>query len=133
MELFVVKVLTVVLLLSFIAIVQSAINAAIASNVIFCTPSGLIKVPMGCGSWKCNCGEPHSIPFEVHGKSGSVKIKLMPAPKGVGLAVEDELKKIFRAAGYKDIWSKSSGQTRKKTNFVNACGQALLRAAAVKR
>jgi len=92
----------------------------------------LIKVPMGCGSWKCNCGEPHSLPFTVWGKSGSVEIKLMPAPKGAGLAVEDELKKLLRAAGYKDLWSKTFGQTRKKTNFINACTQALRRAASAK-
>lgn len=92
----------------------------------------LIKVPMGCGSWKCNCGEPHSLPFTIYGKTGSVEVKLMPAPKGAGLVVEDELKKLLRAAGYKDIWSKTFGQTRKKINFIYACTQALSRAASTK-
>ncbi len=93
----------------------------------------VIKVPMGCGSWKCNCGEPHSLPFTAFGKVGSVEVKLMPAPKGAGLVVEDEVKKFMKAAGYKDLWSKTWGQTRKKINFVYACMKALKTAAEVKR
>ena len=85
----------------------------------------LIQIPRGCGSWKCGCGEPHSLPCRVEGKSGSVEVKLMPAPKGAGLVTEDEIKKILSLAGYKDIWSKSIGQTRKKINFVNAVVNAL--------
>ncbi len=93
----------------------------------------LMKLPLGCGSWKCNCGEPHSLPFAVHGKCGAVEVKLMPAPKGAGLVVEDEIKKFMKAAGYKDLWSKTWGQTRKKVNFVYACASALQRAASAKR
>lgn len=92
----------------------------------------LIQIPRGCGSWKCGCGEPHSLPFEVEGKSGSVSIKLMPAPKGAGLVTDDEIKKILNAAGYKDVWSKSVGQTRKKINFVNAAVNALYTASKIK-
>jgi len=92
----------------------------------------LIQIPRGCGSWKCGCGEPHSLPFKVEGKSGSVYVKLMPAPKGAGLVTEDEIKKILRLAGYKDIWSKSIGQTRKKINFVNAVVNALYSASRIK-
>jgi small subunit ribosomal protein S5 len=86
------------------------------------------QVARGCGEWKCGCGEPHSLPFKVEGRSGSVRVKLMPAPKGTGLACEDEIKKLLRAAGYKDIWTKTFGQTRKKINFINATIQALRRA-----
>lgn len=56
----------------------------------------------------------------------------MPAPKGAGLVTEDEIKKILSLAGYKDIWSKSIGQTRKKINFVNAVVNALYAASRVK-
>ena len=93
----------------------------------------IIKVPMGCGSWKCNCGEPHSIPFTAYGKTGSVEVKLMPAPKGAGLVVEDEVKKLMKAAGYKDLWSKTWGQTRRKVNFISACKLALKHAAQTKK
>jgi small subunit ribosomal protein S5 len=85
----------------------------------------IFKIKRGCGSWECNCKTPHSIPFKVTGKSGSTKIHLLPAPKGKGLCVEEECAKILQLAGIKDCWSKSFGQTRVKTNLINACVAAL--------
>lgn len=87
----------------------------------------IIKIRRGCGSWQCGCKEPHTIPFAVEGKCGSVIIKLMPAPRGTGLCVEGECKKILKSAGIKDIWSKTLGQTKTKINLVNACFNALKR------
>ena len=49
----------------------------------------------------------------------------MPAPKGKGLCIEQECAKILKLAGIKDVWSKTFGQTRVKTNLVTACVQAL--------
>lgn len=80
----------------------------------------IIPVKRGCGSWECNCGGLHSIPFAVTGKSGSVKIRLIPAPKGIGLAVSDEVKKIMRLAGIKDVWCKSFGKTKTRVNLSRA-------------
>lgn len=80
----------------------------------------LIRVRRGCGSWQCNCHEPHSIPFEVTGKCGSSEIRLIPAPKGKGLCIEKECAKILAMAGIEDIWSKSSGQTKTKINLIEA-------------
>ena len=85
----------------------------------------IFKIRRGCGSWECGCKTPHSIPFEVYGKCGSVRIKLMPAPKGKGLCIEPECAKILKLAGIKDVWSKTFGQTRVKTNLVKACMDAL--------
>lgn len=85
----------------------------------------IIKIRRGCGSWQCGCKEPHTIPFAVSGKCGSVKIKLMPAPKGTGLCVEPECQKILKLAGIKDVWSKTFGQTKTKINLVKACFAAL--------
>lgn len=85
----------------------------------------IIKISRGCGSWECGCREPHSIPFDVEGKSGSVIIRLKTAPKGTGLIVEKECKKILEFAGIKDIYSKSFGHTTTKTNLVKACFDAL--------
>lgn len=85
----------------------------------------LIRVPRGCGSFECGCKENHSIPFSVEGKCGSVRIKLMPAPRGTGLVSDDECKKILRLAGIKDIYVKSFGQTRTKVNHVKALEDAL--------
>lgn len=85
----------------------------------------IFKIKRGCGSWECNCKTPHSIPFKVTGKSGSTRIHLLPAPKGKGLCVEEECAKILQLAGIKDCWSKSFGQTRVKSNLINACVDAL--------
>jgi small subunit ribosomal protein S5 len=85
----------------------------------------ITKVRRGCGAWKCGCGTPHSIPFTVKGKCGSVIVELIPAPKGVGLCAEKECRKILALAGIKDIWSYASGQPANKTNTVRALVDAL--------
>jgi len=85
----------------------------------------LIKVKRGCGSFDCSCSDLHSIPFKTEGKIGSAIMKLMPAPKGTGLAIDDECKKIMKAAGIKDIYSRTFGQTRTKVNLAFACFEAL--------
>ena len=85
----------------------------------------LIKISRGCGSWACGCATPHSIPFEVKGKCGSITVKLMPAPKGTGLCAEGECAKILKLAGVKDVWAKIKGHSSTKANVVKACFEAL--------
>lgn len=85
----------------------------------------LIKIKRGCGSWECGCREKHSIPFKVGGKCGSVKIEIIPAPKGSGLIIEKECKKILGLAGIKDVYSKTSGQVGTKMNLAKACFDAM--------
>jgi len=85
----------------------------------------IIKIKRGCGSWECGCGTEHSIPYKTEGKSGSVRVELSPAPKGVGLVASDEVKKIFKLAGIKDIWMESRGRTANRINFIYAIFDAL--------
>ncbi|MHA1792778.1 MAG: 30S ribosomal protein S5 [Promethearchaeota archaeon] len=85
----------------------------------------IIPIRRGCGSWECGCGEPHSIPFKVSGKVGSVNIELIPAPKGVGLAVADTAKTVLSIAGIRDVWSRTKGRTRTTANLVKATYEAL--------
>ena len=85
----------------------------------------IIPIRRGCGSWECRCGGSHSIPFAVSGKCGSVHVDLMPAPKGIGLCVADDVKKIMRLAGIQDIWVKSRGQTGTRYNLIGAFIDAL--------
>ncbi len=85
----------------------------------------IIKIRRGCGSWQCGCRTPHSIPFNVSGKCGSVTINLMPAPKGSGLRVAEECRKVLAMAGISDVWSKTFGQTRTTINLAEACFVAL--------
>jgi small subunit ribosomal protein S5 len=85
----------------------------------------VIPIRRGCGSLECTCGEPHSLPFSVDGKAGSVRIRLKPAPKGTGLAVGGVVKTVLSYAGIKDAWSFSSGETRTTYNLARAAYNAL--------
>lgn len=85
----------------------------------------IFKIARGCGSWECGCKTPHSIPFAVEGKCGSVKVRLIPAPKGKGLCMEQESAKILKIAGIKDVWSKASGTVNTSTNLIAAIVDAL--------
>jgi small subunit ribosomal protein S5 len=85
----------------------------------------VIKIKRGCGSWECGCGEPHTLPFTIEGKCGSVKITFFPAPKGTGLRSEHECAKILKLAGIEDVWSKTFGKTATKLNLIKASIAAL--------
>ena len=90
------------------------------------------KIRRGCGSYDCSCEEPHSIPLSTGGKCSSVRVKLMPAAQGTGLVAGDELKKVLKLAGIRDIYSKTFGKTRTTLNTVKACLQALDKLGSVK-
>lgn len=92
----------------------------------------VFKIVRGCGSWQCGCKTPHSIPFNVEGKCGSIRVKLMPAPKGKGLCMEKETAKILRIAGIKDVWSKTDGNMRTATNVISAVVDALKKLSSTK-
>jgi small subunit ribosomal protein S5 len=85
----------------------------------------VIKITRGCASFDCSCTQKHTVPFEVTGKSGSIRVTLIPAPQGTGLVVGNELKKVLSLAGIKDVYSKSFGSKRTTFNFVKACMDAL--------
>jgi len=85
----------------------------------------IIPVRRGCGSFECGCSEPHSIPYQVMGKAGSVRVMLKPAPKGTGLVAGDTAKVVLRYAGIRDIWSWSKGKTSTTINFALAVFDAL--------
>lgn len=87
----------------------------------------IVPVRRGCGSWECSCRDPHSVPFTVTGKSGSIRVILKPAPKGTGLVAGDVAKVVLRYAGIRDIWTWSKGETRTSINFVLATYDALRR------
>jgi len=99
---------------------REAIEKAIVNAKLNITP-----VRRGCGSWECLCGRPHTIPFTVRGKSGSVVVTLYPAPRGTGLVVGDVAKVVLRMAGVSDVWSKTLGETRTTYNFARATFNAL--------
>ncbi len=85
----------------------------------------IIKIKRGCGSFDCNCNEPHSLLMRVKGKCGSVEVELIPAPQGTGLVIGDESKKILKLAGIKDVYSRVAGQGRNTINVAKAIMDAL--------
>ncbi len=70
-----------------------------------------IPVRRGCGSWECRCNLPHSLPFMVSGKCGSVRFEAIPGSRGLGLVASEVAKIILRLSGVKDCWTRSSGST----------------------
>lgn len=92
----------------------------------------VFKVVKGCGSWECDCKTPHSIPFRVSGKSGSVIVDILPAPRGKGVIAESEIRKILQLAGIKDAWVNTKGQTKNKVNVIKATEKALRKLSLIK-
>jgi small subunit ribosomal protein S5 len=85
----------------------------------------IMKVKRACAGFDCSCVEPHSVPFKVTGKAGSVKVTLIPAPQGTGLVVANELKKVLKLVGIKDVYSQTFGKKRTTFNLIKACADAL--------
>jgi len=85
----------------------------------------IIEIKRGCGSWECGCQQPHSLPFEVSGRCGSVEVNFKPAPRGISLAVGDVAKSMLTLAGVKDAWGFARGNTKTKVNYALATFDAL--------
>lgn len=85
----------------------------------------LLKVKKGCGSWECTCGTKHTVPFKTEGKAASVRVTLLPAPRGTGLVAGDTIKDVLKFVGVEDVWCKTKGSTSTKLNFVTAAIDAL--------
>lgn len=100
--------------------VRAAIEKGILNAKLNVTP-----VRRGCGSWECDCGDIHSLPYKVVGKCGSVKIEIIPGPKGLGIVAGEVAKEIIAFAGVKDCWTKSFGSTRTTPSYAFATYNAL--------
>ena len=85
----------------------------------------LIKIRRGCASFDCDCSELHTVPLKVMGKSGSVRVVLIPAPQGTGLVAAGEIKKVLKLAGIKDVYTKTFGKQRTTFNLIGATFEAL--------
>jgi small subunit ribosomal protein S5 len=91
------------------------------------------RIFRGSGSWEEQAtDEKHSIPFKVIGECGSVRVKLMPAPKGTGLAVGKNIRSVLVLAGVKNVWGKTKGRSSIRLNFVRAALDALEQTGRVK-
>ncbi len=87
----------------------------------------LIPVKLGCGSWECRCGRRHSVPFRISGKGGSVRVEIIPGPRGLGLVAGETVRNLLTLAGVKDAWTRTYGSTSTMSSIANAVYDALKR------
>mmetsp|Transcript_11149 Transcript_11149/g.9524 ORF Transcript_11149/g.9524 Transcript_11149/m.9524 type:complete len:241 (+) Transcript_11149:72-794(+) len=98
--------------------VQGAIKGAIID-------AKLNMVPVRRGYWGNNIGNPHTVPIKVTGKCGSVRVRLVPGPRGSGIVAAPASKKVIQLAGIQDVYTSSRGKTRTRGNFLKAAFYAL--------
>jgi len=98
--------------------VQGAIKGAI-------TDAKINLVPVRRGYWGNKIGKPHTVPTKVTGKCGSVRVRLVPAPRGTGIVAAGAPKKVLTLAGIQDCYTSSNGNTKTRGNFLKATYDAL--------
>jgi len=106
------------------------LGAKCAKEVATAIRGGIIAakmalIPLRRGYWGNRLGQPHTMPMKLHGKCGSVRVRLIPAPRGSGVVGSMTMKKMMNFAGVTDIFTCSCGHTRTKGNFMKATFEAL--------
>merc|ERR1712187_169126 len=106
------------------------LGAKCAKEVATAIRGGIIAaklslIPVRRGYWGNRIGFPHTVPMKVNGKCGSVRVRLIPAPRGSGIVGSPVLKKMMQFAGVADCFSCSCGHTRSRGNFAKATFEAL--------
>jgi small subunit ribosomal protein S2e len=82
-------------------------------------------IPVRRGYWGSYIGNPHTIPMKITGKCGSVRMRLIPAPRGTGIVGAPATKKLLGFAGVFDCFTQSRGNTDTMENFLRAVFNAL--------
>jgi small subunit ribosomal protein S2e len=85
----------------------------------------LSVIPVRRGYWGNKIGAVHTVPCKVTGKCGSVRVRLVPAPRGTGIVAARTPKKVLNMAGVQDVFTASKGSTKTLGNFVKATFNAL--------
>jgi small subunit ribosomal protein S2e len=98
--------------------VANAIRGAI-------TAAKLNVAPVRRGYWGRTSGLPHTVPCKVTGACGSVRVRLIPAPRGTGLVSSPAGKRLLHMAGVADCYTSQRGHTRTMGNSIKAIFYAL--------
>lgn len=85
----------------------------------------MIAVRRGYWGDQSSTSHPHTIPNKVTGKSGSVSVRLMPAPPGAGIVANKTHSIILKLCGIEDCYVKSRGYTATRENHAKALFHAL--------
>jgi len=83
--------------------------------------------PVRKGYWGNQIGLPHTVPFKITGRCGSVRCRLVPAPRGTAIVGAPTSKKVLQFAGISDCYTQSRGSTKTKGNFLYAVFFALIK------
>ena len=89
------------------------------------TLAKLSIVPVRRGYWGLKVGQPHTVPIKLTGHCGSVRVRLIPAPRGTGLVAAPATKKMLGLAGIQDVYTSTRGHSRTMGNFIKATYFAL--------
>lgn len=57
---------------------------------------------------------------QLNGKCGSVRVRLIPAPRGTGIVSAPVPKKLLTMAGIEDCYTQATGSTATLGNFAQA-------------
>ncbi|AMD19805.1 HCL346Cp [Eremothecium sinecaudum] len=98
------------------------VAGAIRAGIII---AKLSVIPIRRGYWGSNLGQPHSLATKTSGKSGSVTVRLIPAPRGSGIVASPAVKKLLQLAGVEDVYTSSTGSTRTLENTLKAAFVAI--------
>lgn len=98
--------------------VQIAIKGALVA-------AKLSLIPVRRGYWGNKIGNVHTVPIKITGKCGSVRVRLIPAPRGTGIVGAPTSKKLLQFAGVEDCFTQSTGSTKTLENFIKATFDAL--------
>jgi small subunit ribosomal protein S2e len=82
-------------------------------------------VPVRRGFWGNFIGNPHTVVNKITGSAGSIRVRLVPAPRGTGLVAARVPKKVLQFAGIEDVFTSSKGKTKTGGNFIKATFDAL--------
>eukprot|EP00658_Telonema_sp_P-2_P004268 TRINITY_DN115_c0_g1_i8.p1 TRINITY_DN115_c0_g1~~TRINITY_DN115_c0_g1_i8.p1 ORF type:complete len:120 (-),score=51.49 TRINITY_DN115_c0_g1_i8:133-492(-) len=73
----------------------------------------------------CIRDSPHTVPCKVTGKAGSVRMRMIPAPRGTGLVASRASKRVLQYAGIEDVYTATRGATSTMGNFIKATFEAI--------
>merc|ERR1711972_556513 len=83
------------------------LGAKCAKEVATAIRGGIISakmnlVPVRRGYWGNKIGLPHTVPMKLAGKCGSVRVRLVPAPRGTSVVGSPVMKKMLAFSGVAD-------------------------------
>lgn len=85
----------------------------------------LSVIPVRRGYWGNKVEKPHTVPCKITGKSGSVRVRLIPAPRGAGIVASTAPKRVLAMAGIEDVYTATEGNTKTLGNTVKATFNAI--------